>query len=209
MFFDIGANIGAWSLANLADKAATRIIAVEASPTTFQLLQKNLQSHSQMIVLNFAVCDNNNEPVKFYNANTNTISTLNKEWLDSEKSRFYHYTPFQEIMCESITLDRLIEQYGEPDLIKIDVEGGEYKVVKSLSKKVKCLCFEWAAEMNEVSTKCLVHLEALGFTEFYVQKEDNYTFRPPEENGYNDLNTVLCKLKAMRNKIDWGMIWAR
>ena len=39
MYFDIGANIGNWSLANV-DKC-NKIITVEASPSTFQKLSNN------------------------------------------------------------------------------------------------------------------------------------------------------------------------
>jgi FkbM family methyltransferase len=37
--------------------------------------------------------------------------------------------------CKYITLYKLIKEYGTPDLIKIDVERGEYSVLSSLSKR--------------------------------------------------------------------------
>jgi FkbM family methyltransferase len=37
--------------------------------------------------------------------------------------------PYTPIICKSITLDKLIEEYGTPDLIKIDVECGESSVL--------------------------------------------------------------------------------
>jgi FkbM family methyltransferase len=41
MYLDIGANIGKWSVANIG--STDKIVAVEASPTTFGLLQQNMK----------------------------------------------------------------------------------------------------------------------------------------------------------------------
>ena len=45
----------------------------------------------------------------------------------------------QKIKVKVITLDKLLELYGTPDLIKIDVEGHEYEVLEGLNRKAKKL----------------------------------------------------------------------
>jgi hypothetical protein len=60
------------------------------------------------------------------------------------------------------TLDRLIEQYGTPSFIKIDVEGFEYQVVKGLTQPVKTLSLEFTPEFIESTFKCIDHLQRLG-----------------------------------------------
>lgn len=102
----------------------------------------------------------------------------------------------------------MIEQYGTPDLIKIDVEGGEYECISSLSQKVDTLCFEWASEVNDITFKCLDHLTSLGFTKFYIQKGDTYNFRP-QDNDFYDVSTTIQLLRNMIPKEDWGMIWCK
>jgi len=67
------------------------------------------------------------------------ISSLNSDWY-SNKTRF-SYIPYTPIICKSVTLDKLAEEYGTPDLIKIDFECGEYSVLLSLSKKTPLICF--------------------------------------------------------------------
>jgi hypothetical protein len=47
------------------------------------------------------------------------ISSLNSDWY-SNKAIFSNI-PYTAIICKSITLDTLIEEYGPPDLFKIDV----------------------------------------------------------------------------------------
>ena len=203
MFFDIGSNIGKWSLANLSN--ASKIVAIEAVPETFTKLKKNTYKYTKILCLNFAVCNSEKEFIEFYNCETDTLSTLNKDWLSSEKSRFYNYK-YNTITCKTISLDKLIEIYGIPELIKVDVEGGEFDCISSLTKKVNNLCFEWASETNDITFKCLDYLSTLGYNQFSIQFEDNYVYRP---TNYTDINYIKNILQKTTPKKEWGMIWVK
>jgi FkbM family methyltransferase len=204
MYFDIGANIGKWSLANI--NQCKKIITIEASPITFNKLVDNCKN-DKIILLNYAVCNNNGNDITFYQAESDTLSTINKEWLTAESSRFYNHR-YTEINCKTITIDKLIEQYGLPDMIKIDVEGGEYECICSLTQKVKLLCFEWASETNIITFNCIDYLYNLGYTQYYIQIFDDYSFRP-QDNDFYDINTIKTKLSNTIPKEDWGMIWCK
>lgn len=204
LFFDIGSNIGKWSLENINN--CEKIISVEASPSTFENLVKNCNKE-KIITLNYAVCNNNGQDIVFYQASSHELSTINKEWLTSSQSRFFN-VPYTEIKCKTITIDELIEKYGIPDLIKIDVEGGEYECISSLTKKVNLICFEWASETNTITFNCIDYLSTLGFEKFYIQYQDEYTFRP-KETDYYDMRTIKNKLLNTIPKNDWGMIWCK
>ena len=79
-------------------------------------------------------------------------------------------------------------------------------MISSLSKKTPLICFEWAAEMNNIYIDCLEHLRMLGYNEFFVQYEDEYTFTPSK---FNTLNEVKEELSKTIDRLDWGMIWAK
>ena len=204
MFFDIGSNVGKWSLSNVNN--CEKIIAIEASPNTFKILVDNIVGNRKIIPLRYAVCNSDKEFIEFYNCSADTLSTINKDWLDSEKSRFYKQFNYNVINCKTITIDKLIQEYGTPELIKIDVEGGEFECLSSLTQKVNNICFEWASETNDITFKCLNYLENLGYTEFAIQFEDNYTYRP---QFYIDINLVKEHLNKTTPKKEWGMIWAK
>jgi FkbM family methyltransferase len=204
MFFDIGSNIGNWSLVNINN--CDKIIAVEASPITFTKLVNNCK-HDKIILLNYAVCNNNGDDITFYQADFHVLSTINKDWLTKETSRFYNER-YTEITCKTITIDKLIDQYGLPDLIKIDVEGGEYECILSLTQKNKLLCFEWASETNSITFDCIDYLFGLGYSQFYIQMTDDYLFRP-DDNDFYDVSTTKTILLNTKQKIDWGMIWCK
>jgi FkbM family methyltransferase len=200
--FDIGANIGKWSLVN--SQNASNIISVEADPDTYSKLVLLCNSQTHILCENYAVCDSSNDTITFYKCTTaDTISTLNRDWLANPLSRFNNY-PYTEIVCKTITLDKLIEKHGIPNLIKIDVEGGEYECIRSLTQKVESLCFEWASETNYITYKCLDYLQSLGYDKFYLQHEDMYTFRP---TTFYTIDIVREQLANTTPKKEWGMIW--
>lgn len=203
MFFDIGANRGAWAIANLP--FCSKIVAVEASRAMYGTLVENTRGHPITTVCK-AVCGENKE-VTFYQADCDVLSTLNPEWLTSPESRFAGYK-FVATTAEGVTLDQLIATYGVPQLIKIDVEGAEDQVIKSLSTKVNLLCFEWARELDNVAEKCIEHLSLIGFTQYCVQHADNYTFRP-QDSDFRDAQTAMETVRKTELKLGWGMIWCR
>ena len=204
MYFDIGSNIGDWSLANI--NQCDKIISIEASPITFKKLVNHC-NHDKITLLNYAVCNNNGNDIVFYQAESDVLSTINKDWLTMECSRFCNH-PYTEIICKTISIDKLIEQYGLPDLIKIDVEGGEYECISSLTQKIKLLCFEWASETNTISFSCIDYLFNLGYTQYYIQHRDDYLFRP-HDNDFYDISAIKLLLSNTAPRIHWGMIWCK
>ena len=207
--FDIGAYIGKWTIAN--KDRYDKIVTIEASPKTYDVCKANLAFMTDKCeCINYAVCNNNNEDVQFHVVNNHdgslsTLSSLNPEWF-SEISRFSFEKDITTIKCKSITLDKLIELYGVPDLIKIDAEGSENSVVASLTKMTPLICFEWASEMNHIAYECLEHLHNLGYEKFYLQYEDDYNFRP-DTRLYTSREAVKNELLQTIPKHHWGMIW--
>ena len=138
LFFDIGANRGDATVAALAQ--GYDVIAVEPSRIYADLV-KNFIYEPRVTPIKFAVSDTDNERVEFYEAQEDGLSTLNKEWLTSDTMP-YAGKPFWTTHANTITIDTLAKIYGEPDLIKIDVEGAEWSVFKGMICKYKMLTFE-------------------------------------------------------------------
>lgn len=217
LFFDIGANIGKWTVSNV--NVHDVVVAVEPSPTAFSKLLENVdalpRSLSQNVLcINYAIHNSDEQFINLYNCKKHKYSTTNKMWLLDKKSRYYgkeHYV----VPCRPFKLDQMIKLYGEPDLIKIDVEGGEYECLKTLTNYVPLICFEWALEFLDITKNCLDHLYSIGFREFFVQFEDIYNFRPHpnefvkiENTSLHDAITRFAKYEHSK-RLDWGMIWCK
>jgi len=207
LIFDIGANRGKYSEVYAINSNNT-IISIEASPKMYTILKNNMSKYPNVKTLEYAVSNTDSEYITFFDCESDTLSTLDINWLTSNESRFgNHHGRFNPIQVKTISVDKLIEIYGLPDMLKIDVEGAEECVIKSLSKKVPVLLFEWAAEWKDSLKLAIDHLTNLGFSQFHVQKEDRYNYTPLSY----ELSANECKmiLDFSVNKVDWGMIWAK
>ena len=123
---DIGAHIGGYSVV-LGKKIS--VVAVEPMPDTFKILNYNIfTNQSNVEALNMAVYDGGVPTVKLcrspYHSGADFISDKGN------------------IEVPQITLNDLWDKYGPFDLVKIDVEGAEGKIIKSTKVKPKYMIIE-------------------------------------------------------------------
>lgn len=157
--FDIGANIGNRVKPFLA--LGARVVAVEPQKECCDVLQKRFGS--SIVIVNKGL-GTEEESREFYVSDASTISTFSSDWIKAttETKRFEGYTWSDVRQVELTTLDRLIDQYGLPDFIKIDVEGFELEVISGLSQPVAMLSFEYRVpEFSERLEKGLRLLQAI------------------------------------------------
>lgn len=134
-FVDVGAHYGYFSL--LASKIVGekgKVISFEASPSTFEVLQKNIGNWKNITAFNKAVSDSPSSltfyefPALYSEYNTMDITQFEKEdW-------FGEFQPKAIEVGAVILGDSIKEQLVVPKIIKIDVEGAEFKVIKGLNE---------------------------------------------------------------------------
>lgn len=217
--FDIGANRGDFALAAL--NQGYRVIALEPAPRAFSQLVGNFIYNPHVTPLRMAVSGSNDQTVEFFEAEEDGLSTLNLDWLTKE-SMPYAGKPYRTIRATTITIDKLAEIYGVPDLIKIDVEGAEWSVFKGLSSKMGTIAFEWTWATWEEHLEQLQYLKHGGYTEVAPQFIEHHCQEP--ERWY-DIHTFDLggwhneyaptwenggwKKSNLRPTSDVGMLWVR
>lgn len=166
LIFDIGANDGHKTAAFL--EIAKKVVCCEPDPRSFHTLQTRFRSKKNRVALvNKAVSNHQGEASLSIHHGGSAFNTLNKKWIDIlEKDNLQRWNEkihFSEsVSVKLITLDDLIDQYGIPDFIKIDVEGSELQVLKGLNTKVPLLSFECLLpEFMPELRQCLGHLNKL------------------------------------------------
>lgn len=204
LIFDIGANRGLFTDTSLRTFPNLKIITIEPNQNLFNFLVNKYKNNDSVVLMSNVVAEKNDEMIDFYMANADTISTAETDWINN--SRFSkEYSWGLPIKIKSVSLDYLIEKYGTPDLIKIDVEGYELEVIKGLSNKQKEICFEWAEEQYEKINKTCEYLKNLGYSNFGFINGDQYLKKPEKYSSWEE-----CEI---HNDIDpnrkerWGMIW--
>lgn len=223
LLFDIGANRGDAVLAGL--KKGYKVIALEAAPKIYGELVKNFIYNPNVVPLKFAVSDKDYEQIEFYEADEDGLSTMNLDWLTKE-SMPYAGKPYRTVSCTTITIDTLADIYGEPDLIKIDVEGAEWQVMKGMTRHYNgILCFEWTFETIHQHEDQLDYLYSLGYREVGPQYITHHLEQPRVWLGLhkNNTNKLLAwhqetsdawmdggwKMANLRPTPDVGMCWVR
>jgi FkbM family methyltransferase len=219
MLFDIGANRGDAVIAGL--QQGHKVIAVEAAPRIYAELVKNFIYNPNVIPLKFAVSDVDSERVEFYEAQEDGLSSLDKGWLTNPEMP-YNGKPYRTIHATTITIDSLAKMYGEPDLIKVDVEGAEWSVFKGMTKKYGTLAFEWTDVTLGEHCSQLEYLASLGYTEvapqFIVRQLQEPTEWFPIEGFHlddwvlqhkDDWENGGWKEANLRPTADVGMCWVR
>jgi len=188
LVFDIGSNKGQFTNACLAGLDDCKIVMVEPNPEIIDTLNSINGSNPSIVdVLHAAATTTAGDNLEFRPCIVdNRMSTVSKFWL--EDSRFSTENFGTPVSVETTTLDLLVEKYGKPQLIKIDVEGHQYEVIKGLSSKEGKLCFEWTEEQYDLINLSIEHLVSLGYTQFgyvdsvgdgssdYLREPDNYVF---------------------------------
>ncbi len=125
---DIGAHLGEYSLA--VAKNAEIVIAVEANPDTFKILQKNIELNkiSNIIPINKAIYDSTGYQNLQIFGDKSGMSSLVMNYEDKSDS----------IKVKTETLDRLVDnlKLEKVDWIKIDVEGAEFNVLNGAKQTI-------------------------------------------------------------------------
>lgn len=157
--FDLGANIG--SRTNVFLKLGAGVVAVEPQPECVKHLQ-NLK-HSQLKIVQAAVGAEEGQQEMVF-AKPNVVSTLSKEFMDKLKDsgvcKGIKWGQPQQVRVTS--LSALMEEYGKPDFIKIDVEGYEYQVLQGLKQPVPVLSLEFHSLHLEPALQSIAYLDNLG-----------------------------------------------
>ena len=170
LVFDIGFNRGEFSKVCIEKNPDCKIVGVEANPSLYY----DFEQSSNIKLLHRLVSDGKEDAVDFYiDPSQDGISTASQDFMESSRfSKGSKYlaknsaTWYRIGKVKTITLDEMVKEYGHPDIIKIDVEGYEHKVISGLTEKAGKICFECHEEEIDKLYKMVDHLMGLGYSSF-------------------------------------------
>lgn len=163
-----------------------RVITVEADPTRYEIVQKNLEGQGIEIV-NYAACATDGNVDWF-------VSTIDGE-AQAQGSMYRHSEKYQKkfpqvqqartpLKVPGRRFDTLAKELSltEVDFLYMDIEGAEHNVLKSLGKiRPRVIYLEWRPDYFQDS-KCAEETEALlaqkGYRLVLMKKSDRMYFLP-------------------------------
>lgn len=138
--FDVGAGYG--QNVNYYLRKSDRVIAVEAHPVSAQRMRQtfaNAISIGRLIVVEAAVTPFATEACTFYvHTSKPEISRLVRPSSPSDLA--YHHsiiTDFVETQRPAVTIQQLVDEFGMPDYLKLDIEDSEADVLESFVADVR------------------------------------------------------------------------
>ena len=155
--FDVGMYDGADTAYYL--RHAHTVVAIEANPELCENAKQKFSAairSGTLVILNVAIGSD-----KWVDL------TISREDLGSSSiyaERIAHRSPGSSYRVRATTLPELIREHGQPDFIKIDIEGADRECVLSLSQEIapEYVSFEAPHEITELIT----HLSSIGYSRF-------------------------------------------
>jgi FkbM family methyltransferase len=193
--FDIGANIG--NRVRVFRTLGCRVIALEPQEVCYSALAAEYGADDGVVLVKKAAASTAGQ-MEMLIANAHTISSLSPEWIRRvrESGRFAEYQWDARQTVDCTTLDALIDTYGAPRFIKIDVEGFEPEVVRGLSQPVPVISFEWTPEYSDAMEECLAHLGAMGRIETNYSAEESMELSSATWLAPQDLRRLLKPMES-------------
>ena len=165
VIFDLGANLGYFSLLCASHSAAAKIFAFEPIPANMTILCRHLLINNIKNVTPVSLAVSDNLGLVDFSADNQSVSYTYKQ------SSSYYGIRHLNIKIGTTSLDALINQFGfpEPDIIKIDVEGAEYDVLSGAEELIKkympkILLSTHEVHLKGVEEKCLLFLDKLNYS---------------------------------------------
>jgi FkbM family methyltransferase len=225
IIFDVGCNEGEYYNYCFENFEGCKVVAVDANPS-----MEPTNPSARLIFVNAIIAEEDDKDMEFFIDPRQTgISTASKDWI--ENSRFGKGSALlpphsgrwdYSIKGTTVTLDTLVERFGSPDIIKIDVEGFELEALKGLSTKQGMVTFEWTEEGWKTLCECVEELYSIGYREFsaaaYISSTP-YITQDPNADSYGLVPThwdkkeqILGSLALDINedrRINYGMFFAK
>jgi FkbM family methyltransferase len=199
-FLDIGANVGYFTLMAKATNPQIKVFSFEPNPNNVRKIEENINLNQfQDITLSSSCVSDMAGEVSF------SVPPVNESGWGRITNDHLPLDNFTHITTKSITIDQLINEnyFGKhiPDLVKIDVEGNEFKILKGAKDFLKNHSAILCIELNEPclldcgssSDEIIGYLKDFGYKCFAIKENDQLVEAHFNEPQYKYLNYFFMK----------------
>ncbi|HLO88890.1 MAG TPA: FkbM family methyltransferase [Nostocaceae cyanobacterium] len=174
LIIDVGVHLGEDTEFYL--KKGFRVIGIEAHPQLYETTKKRLKPYiddGQLQLLNLAIAPQDGEITFYANSDISVWGTTSPDWVKRNEA---FGTNSIAMTVKSSKFENILQQFGIPYYLKVDIEGADLLCVKALQhfdSKPQFISIEssktsWSGLLEEFAL-----LKELGYQKFKVIKQDN------------------------------------
>jgi len=202
LVFDIGAHVG--------DRVASfrrlgaRVVAVEPQPALAKVLKLFYGRSAEVSIETEAVGRSAGTISMMINIDNPTVSSASPAFVAAacEAPGWEGQRWIKSVTVPVTTLDALIDKYGTPAFIKIDVEGFEEEALAGLTRAVAALSFEFTTIQRDIALACVERCIAIGYTRFNAALGETQTFTHAKWVDGREITRWLIALPGTANSGD-------
>jgi FkbM family methyltransferase len=205
LVFDVGAHVGD-RIASFR-RLGARVVAVEPQPALARTLKLLYGRDRAVVIEPVAVGRNAGSIALKVNLDNPTVSSASDAFIKAAEGapgwEGQRWT--KTVRVPVTTLDALIELYGSPSFIKLDVEGFEVEALAGLTREVPALSFEFTTIQRELVAAGVERCAALGYSLFNAALGESQALVRPD---WQDAQAITCWLAALPIEANSGDVYA-
>jgi FkbM family methyltransferase len=194
---DIGANIGYFVLieAGLVNGEG-KIVALEPSPQNARLLKHNVEKNKieNVFIHQIAVGEKTGKANLYLSEKSNRNSLIPRNELE-----------YKEIEVNVTTLDDLLEKEERVNLIRMDIEGGEFNVINGMEKTLKKFRPKIFLELHSAHSAIKRDLIS-NFFNFFKVLDYDIKYVHPSNLDYQTSHSIVKQFLYGKQKLKPGSI---
>jgi FkbM family methyltransferase len=208
--FDLGSHIG--NRVDVLTSLSCKVVAVEPHPFLASYLRRRFSGNRDVIVDERGVSDESGAATLHWSPRYLTVSSLEPDWVESLQALRAHNIAFTESQTvETATIGELIREYGVPRYCKIDIEGSDLAVIRSMPIPISIVSFEHLPHRFDATMASLAALGDLADYRYNYFIRESHRFRVPApvsaENLLRELRRIAdrswaCDVFAFRQGSD-------